>query len=67
MPDLQDTDLAVFLVAQLLEGIQDVLQLAFQVQHGRSGLLFVRRPDCRQDFQGAGQRCRIAALQTERL
>ena len=64
--DFQDPDLGILAGAGRLDGVQDVLQLAFQVEHPRAGRLLVGCTDGGQDFQGPGQGRAVGQRQPQR-
>ena len=64
--DFQDADLGILAGPSRLDGVQDVLQLALQVEHDRAGLLLVGRTDGGQDLQGAGQGRACAGREPQR-
>ncbi|HEY0993343.1 MAG TPA: hypothetical protein VGD80_40100 [Kofleriaceae bacterium] len=54
----EDTDLDVLVVALLLNRLEDLVQLAFVVEHVAGGLALVGRADRHEDLQRTRQRCR---------
>ena len=54
--DFEDADFDVVEELGGLDGVEDVLEFAFEVEDGAAGgLIFVGRADGDQDFDGAGE------------
>jgi hypothetical protein len=66
MADLEDTDLAIRKLPRRLDGVEDVLQLAFLVQHHACAQFLIRCRDGDQEFQRTRQRGPVRRGDAER-
>ena len=63
MADFEDADFDVFEELGGLDGVEDVLEFAFEVEDGQArGFVFVRRADGDEDLDGSGEEGGLGAL-----